>query len=283
MTSRKLILAGLVVLGLALLPFLRSRPPALEWHHSPESAFSVARASGLNVLVFLYTDWCGYCRRMDRTTFVDPAVIGEMGEAYVWLRLNAEKDPAGVKMQQDFGVSGYPTILILDPEGREIDRIPGFLPPERFPEAVRSRVESPRSLAGIRRRLEVDPSDVSSHFELATRLMERGMAAEATDHFRKVTELDAENRSGRADAGWYFLAEAQAGSGRMEAALEALAQLRQRFPDSHFAQEAYLMEAEIRMRQGDDQGARNLLARFLREHPDHRAAAQVRDLLAEQR
>ncbi len=280
MRSRNLVLGGMVVLALALLPFLRSRPPALQWHHTPESAFDAARSSGLNVLAFLYTDWCGYCRRMDRSTFVDPDVIRELGEAYVWLRLNAEKDPAGVRMQEDFGVGGYPTILILDPEGQEIDRVAGFVPPERFPEAVRARVESPSSLARIRQRLREDPSDVTGHFELASRLMERGMAEQASRHFRKVTELDSDNHSGRADAGWYFLAQAQAGTGRTEAALEALAQLRVRFPNSRFAQEAYLLEAEILLRQGDRRGARDLLARFLREHPEHQAADQVRDLLA---
>ncbi len=280
MRSRNLVLGGMVVLALALLPFLRSRPPALQWHHTPESAFDAARSSGLNVLAFLYTDWCGYCRRMDRSTFVDPDVIRELGEAYVWLRLNAEKDPAGVRMQEDFGVGGYPTILILDPEGQEIDRVAGFVPPESFPEAVRARVESPSSLARIRQRLREDPSDVTGHFELASRLMERGMTEQASRHFRKVTELDADNQSGRADAGWYFLAQAQAGTGRTEAALEALAQLRVRFPNSRFAQEAYLLEAEILLRQGDRRGARDLLARFLREHPEHQAADQVRDLLA---
>jgi thiol:disulfide interchange protein len=140
MKGSKLVVLGLLVLGLALVPLFRGRPASLDWHHSYEPAFAQAKASHRPVMAFLYTDWCGYCRQMDSDTFADSSVIETLGEAFVWLRLNPESNPDGARLQRRHGVNGYPTLLILDSEAREISRIPGFVPPDRFLEAVQSRL-----------------------------------------------------------------------------------------------------------------------------------------------
>lgn len=144
MRGSKLVLLGVLVLGLALVPLFRGRPASLDWHHSYEPAFAEARTSQRAVMAFLYTDWCGYCRQMDSNTFTDPSVVEALGEAFVWLRLNPESDPDGARLQRLHGVNGYPTLLILDPEAREISRISGFVPADRFLEAVQSRLASVR-------------------------------------------------------------------------------------------------------------------------------------------
>lgn len=280
MKSWNLVLIGIMALGLALVPLFRSRPAAIEWHRDTQSALERAQASKRNVLAFLYTDWCGYCRQMDSNTFADPTVIQEMGDQYVWLRLNAETDPEGARLQREHGITGYPALLILEPDGSEIDRIPGYVPPDRFPGSVRERVEAPDSLAGLRARVREDPADVTAYFDLAVRLRERGMGAQAVPYLRKLAELDTEDRSGRAAAGWFLLADTQFGSGQTESALASLAELRRRFPDSSYARESPLMEAEILLDRGEQSEARDLLARFLKDNPEHRAVPKIRELLA---
>ena len=133
---------AMALLLLALTPLFRAPLQPIDWKTSPERAFGEAQEEGVPVLVFLYTDWCTYCRQMDRTTFSDAEVIREMSKEFVWLRLNAETDPNGIRMQQRFLVSGFPTLLILDSQGREIDRLQGYVPPPYFAEAVKSRIPS---------------------------------------------------------------------------------------------------------------------------------------------
>jgi thiol:disulfide interchange protein len=142
MNAKILFGLALVLLLLALIPLFRAPQNPIEWQSSPERAFNEAAAADLPVLVFLYTDWCTFCRKMDRTTFSDPDVIRQLSEDFVWLRLNAETNPNGRRMQQRFLVSGFPTLLILDSSGREIDRLQGYVPPHYFPEAVKSRIPS---------------------------------------------------------------------------------------------------------------------------------------------
>jgi thiol:disulfide interchange protein len=145
MKSKFLFFFGFVLIAVAILPFLRSRTTTPEWNRDSSNALEQARSEGKPVLVFLYTDWCTYCKQMDGKTFSDPNVIDELGRKFVWLRLNAETDAQGIEMQRRFGISGFPTILFLDPSGRELNRIAGFVPPDQF----RGRVEAIMGNSGI--------------------------------------------------------------------------------------------------------------------------------------
>ncbi len=145
MKSKFLFFFGFVLLAVAILPFTRSRTAAPEWNRDSGTALEQARSESKPVLVFLYTDWCTYCKQMDGKTFSDAGVIDELGRKFVWLRLNAETDAQGIEMQRRFGINGFPTILFLDPSGRELNRIAGFVPPDQF----RGRVEAILGSKGI--------------------------------------------------------------------------------------------------------------------------------------
>lgn len=42
------------------------------------------------IFVDIYTEWCGWCKRMDQTTFKDPEVIRYMNEHFYAIKLDAE-------------------------------------------------------------------------------------------------------------------------------------------------------------------------------------------------
>jgi thioredoxin-related protein len=278
------ILAGLLLV-LSLLPLLRTAEKTdggdISWFRDVPGAFENAKAEDRNVVLFLYTDWCGYCRQMDSTTFVDPAVTGELGERFTWLRLNAETDREGAERRERYGVTGFPTIMLLTADDEEIDRIPGYVPPDRFRSMVLEMVESPTSLAGLRERLASGGPDPEAQFALAAKYMERGMVEQAAENFRKAAELDPANQSGRADQSLYYYAETQVQMRNTAEALRALQDLQRRFPESELAGEADLMRAEIHFNRGETDQAKDLLSRFLVANPDHRAAAQIRRILDE--
>ncbi|HET7451459.1 MAG TPA: thioredoxin fold domain-containing protein [Thermoanaerobaculia bacterium] len=86
------------------------------------------------VVVDFYTDWCGWCRVLDRVVYPDPEVRRELDRA-VFLRLDAEGE--GAEAARRYGVDGFPTIVFIDASGREVGRIRGFLPAPLF--AARAR------------------------------------------------------------------------------------------------------------------------------------------------
>jgi thiol-disulfide isomerase/thioredoxin len=107
------------------------------------------------VMVDFYTDWCTWCRRLEAETLSAPEVREELSRL-VAMKVNAEK--GGKKLAERFGVDSYPTIVFVDARGQEVDRIPGYLPPDQFVTAAR-RIRTGDTFAACLARLEADPSD----------------------------------------------------------------------------------------------------------------------------
>jgi thiol:disulfide interchange protein len=95
-----------------------------------------SRAEDKPMLVTFITDWCGYCRKMDRTTWKHPTVVERMDEL-VAVRIDAEESRerngyTGSELAGRYGVSGYPTVLLLDRGGRVVARTGGYQEPRQF-------------------------------------------------------------------------------------------------------------------------------------------------------
>ncbi len=69
-------------------------PPAAEseikWM-TWEEAIAANNKTPKKIFVDVYTDWCGWCKRMDKTTFADQTVIEYMNEHFYAVKLDAEQ------------------------------------------------------------------------------------------------------------------------------------------------------------------------------------------------
>ncbi len=100
----------------------------IAWEDSFEGAMQRARAEKKPIMVSFYTDWCGWCKELDRQVFPDQSVVSE-SKNWVSIKINAEKRPdvAGA-----YGVTGYPTIIFAQSSGKPLDVLSGFAPPAEF-------------------------------------------------------------------------------------------------------------------------------------------------------
>ena len=78
------------------------------------------------VVVDVYTDLCGPCKLMDRTTFRDDAVARMLRDDFVSIKINAEVGE-GVEIAKKYKVFGYPCLLILDEKGKIVEKFLGFM------------------------------------------------------------------------------------------------------------------------------------------------------------
>ena len=92
----------------------------IVWEPYSVANLQQAAAAHRPVMIDFTADWCGPCRKMQRTTFHDPRVIGQTNQvAMVRADLTRESSPEVEKIRKDFGIWGVPTILFLGPDGRE--------------------------------------------------------------------------------------------------------------------------------------------------------------------
>ena len=54
------------------------------------------------IVIFFYTDWCSYCKMMQRTTFRDKEIINLLNTSYYFIEVNAEGKEAIFHLQKTF-------------------------------------------------------------------------------------------------------------------------------------------------------------------------------------
>lgn len=126
---KKLLLAGL----LAALTFSASAKS--EWLTDFEKAKEVAKKENKSILLdFTGSDWCGYCIKLKKNVFntEDFEAFAEKNLVLVEVDFPSKKKlpeaqaKANEKLQAKFGVEGFPTILVLDPEGKKLGEEVGY-------------------------------------------------------------------------------------------------------------------------------------------------------------
>ena len=88
------------------------------------------------VMVDVYTDWCSWCKVLDKQTYSSDSVAAYVNANFVPVKINAEKGN-GIAFAIARGVTVYPTILFIDTTGAEIDCVMGYQSPEDFLASMR--------------------------------------------------------------------------------------------------------------------------------------------------
>jgi thioredoxin-related protein len=108
---------------------------------SLEEAQELAKEEPRNVIVDMYTDWCGWCKKMDRTTFVDQEVAELANQKFYAVKINAEslekinfkgEDTNGRLLARQFRVPGYPTYILLNKDFELKEQVVGYKGEEEF-------------------------------------------------------------------------------------------------------------------------------------------------------
>ena len=100
----------------------------IAWSRSFEAGMAQARRNREALLISFQAPDCGWCEKLGAETFTDPLVI-DLSRRFICVRVDREVDSALVAR---YGITAFPTTLVLDPQGRTLARIPGYLPADRF-------------------------------------------------------------------------------------------------------------------------------------------------------
>lgn len=133
------------LLSLLLLSFLMGTAAIaqdkINWLTFEEAAAKTAQNPKM-VFVDVYTDWCGWCKKMDKETFTDPAVIDYINANFYAVKMNAEdskrkfsfkgKEYTEATMSRAMRVSSYPNFVIMDATMENITQYPGYRQPDPF-------------------------------------------------------------------------------------------------------------------------------------------------------
>jgi TolA-binding protein len=260
---------------------LNARPVKITWERDYERAIERAKAEKKLIVADLFTDWCVLCKKMDAETYANPELNKNLAEKYVWLKLNTETEEDGIRLQKEFAIFMYPTTLVLDEDGEEVDRIEQFLSATAFSEAVVSLSNNPDSLANLRKAVREQPKSAAARYALAEKILSTNNYDKAEVQFRKVVEMDPENREGKSDLSQYNIALCLASRQKFEDAIAQLQILEDRFPASSTVADAAVLRGQIYHCCGQLDKAQAALKEYAKKYPTQGHIEEVENLLAQ--
>jgi thioredoxin-related protein len=124
--------------------------PKVKWLTFEEAA-ALMEKNPKKIFIDVYTDWCGWCKVMDKNTFSDEKIAKYLNENFYPVKLNAEQREDIVFRGHTFkfvangsrgyhelaaallnGKLSYPSVVYLDENFQIIMPVPGYNPPQEF-------------------------------------------------------------------------------------------------------------------------------------------------------
>ena len=119
----------------ATLPIIAAGPasPSVGWEHGLAAAQKRARAEKKIIFMDLWAEWCGPCQYLQKTVFPTPTAQAALAKVVPLSVMVETRDRTisaeGKKLAAQFNLSGYPTLVMLDADGKVLRRVEGALDP----------------------------------------------------------------------------------------------------------------------------------------------------------
>lgn len=106
-----------------------------------EEAQELSKKEPRKIFIDVYTDWCGWCKKMDKITFTDGEVVKYANQHFYAVKLKADsdnkvmfhgKEVTQAELARALRVSGYPTIVFFDETFSKFQPVSGFRQADEF-------------------------------------------------------------------------------------------------------------------------------------------------------
>ena len=148
------------------------------------------RRAGKPIVVDFWADWCGWCHRLDKTTYADPWVARK-AQDFVAAKIDTEGSRKEREVAVKYQVTSLPTIVFLSPTGRQLGRVNGFQGPGQFPRTLEAVLQIARRVMGWEEALERNPDDPRALLALGTHLYEQEYFDDARELLKQAVARDA--------------------------------------------------------------------------------------------
>lgn len=144
------LLGLLVSFGFIFMPKKTETKEAIKWLTIEEAA-ALSAKDGKKIVVDVYTDWCGWCKKMDKATYENASIVEMMNKDFHAVKLDAEQTEDIVLNGQTFkyvasgrrgyqeyaarllgGKMSFPSTVFLNADLSPLYNVPGYIEPKEF-------------------------------------------------------------------------------------------------------------------------------------------------------
>jgi len=233
------------------------------------------------IFIDFFTDWCGWCKKLDKDVF-SQASVAEVMKAMVAVHADAEDKGEYQELAKKYGAHGYPTMVVVTAKGEEVDRIVGYMPPAGFTKEIARILSGEGTLPALKKEVAAKPDDLGLALKLGMKLLDSD-AVQGNKLLEDVlAKAEGKDRGMQAKA-LGAMAQAAAQSGNMEKALPLLERVAGEFADTEGAGESVGMLLMFKLgRQRDDfDGALAYAAGLRKKTKDGKLPAAAERMIAQ--
>ena len=235
----------------------------INFYDNLESARKVAAEQDHPLIIEFYKEDCPNSKMMDDSTFSNKIVIG-MAEKMVFAKINADADSA---LAKDYRVSFYPTFIVAESSGKEIDRMVGYYPPADFFNEVQLLLQGNETLEDYQLRVSDDPGRVDYYLIIAEKYKYRSDWSKALEYYSDVTNLAGDDYQYEMEMARFGIADVYCEMGDYSKAAKAYEEFLNQFPTSEKAEDADRKLPYCLAKTGEYQKAKLLFDEYLVDYP----------------
>ena len=147
-----------------------------------------------NIFVYVSSERSVHGKKMDKDVFTRPQVIDFFGKRFISVKLDGER--RGRSFARKHQVYGYPTIIFMTPEGKELHRIEGVANEERLIAAADMSFRNPKKQAEVfkddYRKYKNDPYYLKDYIQFSEAMEDYDLADKLADQYAKnIKKVDS--------------------------------------------------------------------------------------------
>ena len=156
--------------------------------NSFDHAKQLSESKGLPILIKVGASWCKNCEAFDAACASDSDVQTSIADHAILLATDGEKGE-GVEIARTYGVTSYPTFVLVNAQGEMLDRWGGYWKASYFAETMTKAVANPVTVTERLARFQKMPSSDDAR-KLAEMRFSEGLYGEAVAYYRRADALD---------------------------------------------------------------------------------------------
>lgn len=251
----------------------------VSWEKSFEKALRRAQKERKPIMIDFRAEWCGWCHRLDKTTYRDEKVERLVGEFFVAVKVDTEGSPSEREIASRYDVMSLPTILFVSPTGRVVHRLDGFQGPGQFPETLETARGFASKVMSYEEILERKADDALALFGLGSHLFERQLYEESREVLERAVQLDGTSPVSYRKRARMMVAIIASADRQFEEADSRLREALGLGLSSEYDPRILYVEAKNFIAWGRPGQARPILQRILVDHPASSIAERARETL----
>jgi len=95
----------------------------IKWMNHKEG-IEQAEKQGKKVFIYFHAKWCGYCTKMNQSTFKNINIIKYLNDNFIPVIVDSDQEK---KISAQYGVRGLPVLWFLKNDSKAISNVPGYI------------------------------------------------------------------------------------------------------------------------------------------------------------